>query len=130
MSLITIPAYPPAPADIEFTLVSAAGMTRSPFTGKQQTFDWGGGGGSQWLEARVTLPPLADADAQNWYAFLKQLRGPSNTFQFSAAFVAAYVWILQSGSPLTWRLKTGSTALSLNGSNRFFGLTFEVVQVI
>ena len=128
MSIILIPAYPPAPEAIEFTLVSASGMVRSPFSGSQQVLDWG----SEWLEANVQLPPMLLADANNWLAFLQALHGPVNTFQFSSAFVAAYPLFLKGGSPLAslyWRLKSNSAKYSLN-HQRVFGFQFEILQVL
>lgn len=128
MSLITIPSSPPAPASLDVVLVNPASMVRSPFTGQQSVFSWG----TSWLECQAYMPALTNAQAQLWFAFFAALKGPANTFQFTAAFVAAYPWLLQSGSPLTtivWRLKSSSQPMSLL-RERVFGVSFEAIQAL
>lgn len=127
-NVITIPAYPPAPESIELTQVDPTSMIRSPFTGQQQIFSWG----STWMEGSVTMPQMKPADAQNWVAFLRLLQGQANVFQFSAAFVAAYPWMLEVGSPLAsayWRLKSPSRKWSLT-HQRVFGFQFDIIQAL
>lgn len=128
MSLITIPAYPPAPESLEIMLVDPVSMVRSPFTGQQQVFNWGQG----WFECSFALPPLAATDAENWFIFLQNLQGQTNTFQFTAAFVAAYAWMLETGSPvaaITWRLKSNVRKMSLTHM-RYFGCQIDAVQAL
>ena len=132
MAVINPPSYPPAPDSMEFSIVNPTAMTRSPFTGQQQVMNWQvvAGGQSFWLEATVTLPILLAADAENLFAWLALMKGPTNTFQFSTAFVAAYPWILQGGSPITslfWRLKSGSNKMSIS-HQRVWGFNFEIIQ--
>jgi hypothetical protein len=103
-------------------------MIRSPFTGAQQVLDWN----ASWLEASVQMPSMVLADANNWIAWLHLLRGPVNTFQFSSAFVAAYPYFMEGGSPMTalsWRLKSNSVKYSLT-HQRVMGLQFECLQVV
>ncbi len=127
MSVIVIPSSPPAPQSMEFAQVDACSMVRSPFTGQAQVFHWGGVSGGTWLEVSVSLPPLTVAQAQQWVAFFRALRGQANTFQFSAAFVAAYPWLLDSS--WFWRLKSNTRKWSLT-NQRVFGVQFEAIQVI
>jgi hypothetical protein len=134
MGVISIPSYPPAPDSLEISIVNPTAMTRSPFSGAQQIFNWAvvAGGQSFWLEATITLPILIDSDAENWFAFLTLLKGPTNTFQFTSAFVSAYPWLLQGGSPITslfWRLKSGTMKMSLS-HQRVFGLNFDCLQAL
>lgn len=51
-------------------------MNQSPFTGAQQVFAWPG----QWWEVLITLPPMRDAQAGPWQAFLLSLNGREGTF--------------------------------------------------
>jgi hypothetical protein len=127
-TVIPIPAYPPAPESMEFTQVDPVAMVRSPFTGQQQIFDWG----ASWMEASVTMPPLQTADAINWVTFLRNLKGQANCFQFAAAFVAAYPWLLDpqvTGTGLYWCLKAPARKWSLT-HQRVFGMQFEILQVL
>jgi len=127
-TIVILPAYPPAPESIEFTQVDPVAMTVSPFTGQQQVMNWN----STWMEASVTMPPMISADAQNWVAFLRNLKGQTGCFQFSAAFVAAYPWMLNPTSisgGLYWALKTPARKWSLT-HHRLFGFQFEVAQVL
>lgn len=76
---ITFPLTPPSapgPRSIEWTPRTVVGMTQSPFTGQQQVFAWPG----QWFEVTVTLPPMLDAVAGAWQAFLLALNGREGTF--------------------------------------------------
>ena len=62
--------------DVEIMPHSSVGMSRSEFTGAQQTYDWGGA----WWEARVSLPPMKRASAEEWIAFLISLNGLEGSF--------------------------------------------------
>ena len=77
LDLIAVPASPSAPASMEFTLQDTVATSLSPFTGQQQIQDWQ----ASFLEASVSMPPLTQAQAQNWIAFLMALRGQANVFQ-------------------------------------------------
>jgi len=84
------------------------------------------------MEATVTMPPLTDAQAQNWIAFLRALQGPVGVFQFSAAFCAAYPTSLNNASPVTpryWCLKSAERKWSID-ANRFYGFTFDLLEVV
>lgn len=76
---ITFPLTQPATPgkrSIQWTPRTIVGMNVSPFTGNQQVFAHPG----QWLEATVTLPPMADAAAGAWQAFFLALNGREGTF--------------------------------------------------
>lgn len=55
---------------------NVVGLSRSPFTGVQQTFTYPG----QWWEADITLPPLKGDSADEWVTFLLSLQGRTGTF--------------------------------------------------
>jgi hypothetical protein len=76
-NIISMPTTPSAPATIDFTATDIVALSVSPFTGQQQVQDWQQG----WLEASVSMPPLAPLHARAWVAFLKGLRGQANVFQ-------------------------------------------------
>ena len=64
-------------ARVTFRATSQVGMTRSPFTGAQQSYAWG----SQQLAAEIVCPPIrARADAEEVVAFLLSLRGMHGSF--------------------------------------------------
>lgn len=131
-NVIAIPAAPAAPAAFEVELVSSVAMNRNPFTGSQQTQGWIGSGGqvAKWKELSVTMPALTYAQAQAWTAFLDQLEGVANVFQFGSAVCAAYPGELMGGSPaaaLYWRLRSNSRKYSIP-EDRCYRIQFEVMQ--
>lgn len=81
MSVIAI-TYPlalpttPAPTNTEINLDYVIGFKASPTSRSAQTHDWGG---RQW-KARVTLPPMLRATADDWLVFFSLLHGQKGTF--------------------------------------------------
>lgn len=63
-------------ANIELRAKNAVALSISPFTYKQQTYQYAG----QMWEADVTLPPMNRDDAEAWIAFLMRLQGRVGTF--------------------------------------------------
>jgi hypothetical protein len=120
--VITIPSYPPAPASIEFSVIDIVALSRSPFTGQQQVQDWQ----ATYMEAKVSLPPLTDARAQPWIAFLFGLKGMAKVFQFTPEFAAAYP---ASIGDRFWRLKSNQRMWSIS-EQRVYGISFEIIEAI
>lgn len=50
---------------------------QSPFTAQMQTYVWP----AQWWEVSVALPPMKEATADDWVAFMLSLNGPQGYFQ-------------------------------------------------
>ena len=76
---ITYPLSTPTNKPIaEITLVArnTVGVSTSPFTYKQQVYQFSG---QRW-EADVTLPAMAREDAEQWVSFLMKLYGQKGTF--------------------------------------------------
>ena len=67
-----------APKSIDFTSKTIATQFRSPYTGKTQTYRYGG----QWWELTLTYAPLFQTDAEELTGFLNALAGTSGTFTF------------------------------------------------
>jgi hypothetical protein len=63
---------------LELHISDAIATVSSPYTGQTQTQSWPGG--DMW-SGTVTLPDLAQVDADAWIAFLMELRGMQNAFQ-------------------------------------------------
>lgn len=76
-TIVPTPTSPAAPQTMEITATDVVAVSKSPFTGQTQTQDWQ----TAWLEASASMPPLVDADARAWEAFLLSLRGQLNVFQ-------------------------------------------------
>lgn len=55
---------------------NAVGLSRSPFTFKEQVFSHGG----QMFEAEIQLPPMTRAEGEQWVSFLIKLKGMQGTF--------------------------------------------------
>jgi hypothetical protein len=79
VNLVALPAYPGLAA-VEFTGFDGIGLVRKPFTGGGvQAQQWHGG--DMW-SGKATLPMMTQSpNADNWLAFLEELRGMSNAFQ-------------------------------------------------
>ena len=76
-SIVQMPASP-VPQSVELGAQDTVAISTSPFTGQQQVQDWQ----ASWLTGTITMPPLTNTQAQTWIAFLLQLRGQANVFQF------------------------------------------------
>jgi hypothetical protein len=63
-------------AKIRISANNVVGVSRSPFTAKQQVYRYTG----QFWEAEISLPPMKRADAVYWISFLLKLNGPYGTF--------------------------------------------------
>lgn len=121
--IVTLPSSPPAPQSVDITIVSITSVNTSPFTGQQQVYDWQ----SQYLEFRVNMAPMNFATFQNWIAFLKDLDGQANVFEFSSALTAAYPNDFPSGA--YWRLISNTVRYTIN-QNHLYSLTFDIRQAI
>lgn len=55
---------------------NSVGLSRSPFTFKEQVFSHGG----QMFEAEIALPPMTRAEGEQWVSFLIKLKGMQGTF--------------------------------------------------
>lgn len=71
---ISIPSTPSF-TKINFIASNVIGLSKSPFTLQQQTYQWPG---EQWL-VDVNLPPMNQATAEAWVTFLVSLRGQLGT---------------------------------------------------
>ncbi|HEV2463541.1 MAG TPA: hypothetical protein VGT04_07040 [Acidobacteriaceae bacterium] len=102
---VTLVALPSSPAFrvAEFTLTDAVSIVSSPFTGQTQAQQWPGG--DSWGSV-LTLPPLQQADADEWIAFLMQMRGMANAFQVGDPLKAAPRGT-PSGTPLVDNTQNG-----------------------
>lgn len=81
VTLVALPATPGLRA-VEFTDFDAVSIVGSPYTGQTQAQQWPGG---DYWTGTATLPKLAQANADNWIAFLRELRGMANAFQLGFA---------------------------------------------
>jgi hypothetical protein len=72
LSLPTTTSY----KKMNLTATNVVGLSKSPFTLQQQTYQWPG---EAWM-LDVALPPMKIDQAQAWVAFLVSLRGQLGTF--------------------------------------------------
>jgi hypothetical protein len=119
-NIITMPTTPPAPASVEFSVNDAVAMSMSPFTGEQQTQNWG----PLPMEATLALPPLTQAQSEAWITFLRAMNGVANVTQFGAAFAAQYA---SSIGNRYWRLKKNLRKWSISEA-RVFGIQLEFIE--
>ena len=63
-------------ADINLIARNVVGVSTSPFSFKQQVYQFQG---QRW-EADITLPPMKREDAEQWVSFLMKLYGQKGTF--------------------------------------------------
>jgi hypothetical protein len=78
-TLVSTPFSNPGLSDIEFTYVDGTAVSRSLFTGQSEIQQWPG---SDYIKGTITWPPLTAAQARQIEAFLGELRGNVNVFQF------------------------------------------------
>jgi hypothetical protein len=77
-----MPTYPldmpatPVAKQIRMQGNSVVSVSRSPFTGQQQTYVHP----ANYWSAQVTLPPMRRAQAEPWFAWLAALNGMEGTF--------------------------------------------------
>ena len=64
----------PAPTDTDINLEYRVGFSQSPFSYAGQAHDWLG----RIWRARVTLPPMLRATADEWLVFFSLMRGRAN----------------------------------------------------
>lgn len=63
-------------AEITFTALESASISKSPYTHDQQVFDFNA---DMWM-LDITLPPMKRDLAEAWVSFLLRCRGPINEF--------------------------------------------------
>jgi hypothetical protein len=71
LSLPTTPGF----QKTKLTMNNIVGVSRSPFTGQQEVYQWAGEG----FLADVSLPPMKRVQAQKWVTLLAALRGQLGT---------------------------------------------------
>lgn len=124
--IVTMPTAP-WPSEVEASFLPIVAVNINPFTAQQQVQDWG----TTSRELSVRLPPMPQATAQDWVAFLKSCGGIANVFKFPAAFASAFpesVTTDGTNQPY-WRLKENQTKWTVRRA-RIYGLTFEVREAI
>ena len=77
-SIVALPCSYTTLSSVQFDMNDAVGIVVSPFTGQTQTQSWPG---ADSITGTVTLPPLTQTKADEWIAFLAELRGMQNCFQ-------------------------------------------------
>lgn len=86
-----MPSYPltmpskPGPARATCFANTIAGISRSPYTGVAQAYDWG----VDLFRLHLEFPPIAETEAQEWVQFLRNLRGVVGTFYYDVAELLA-----------------------------------------
>lgn len=99
-TIVTLPTKP-APSAVDFTASDIVAASISPFTGQFQVQNWQ----SAWLEATVSMPPMKDAQARGFVAFLLACNGMANVFQL--------------GDPMRKApLGSGAGSPAVNGANQ------------
>ena len=76
ITLVSLPTTPER-REVQFDMNDAVSLVASIFTGQSQAQQWPG---ADMLSGTMTLPPLTQAQADDWIAFLMQCRGMANAF--------------------------------------------------
>lgn len=115
-----------APKSIDFTSKTIATQFRSPYTGKTQTYRYGG----QWWELTLTYAPLFQTDAEELTGFLNALAGTSGTFTYklpSKFMISANVGISTTATGNDFTVSSGTVQVGKYGydgsSNRLVQFT-------
>ncbi len=97
---LTIPTSPSNFVTSEWKIKRTTAVSKSPFTGADQAFDFGG---SMW-STTVQLPPMKREQADEWQVFFMQLHGRFGTFKL--------------GDPDAKTIKGGlDSVINVNGSH-------------
>jgi hypothetical protein len=121
-TIVTMPSSPSVKL-IEFSLNQVISASVSPFTGQQQVQDWQ----ARFLEASLQLPPLTQAQASAWMAFLVACRGIACVFQLQPFLVSLFPSGLAPGG--YWRLKSNQNKWSVTPAI-IYGMQFEIREAI
>lgn len=105
VNLVAVPSSPGL-RSVQFGFRDAVGVVQSEFTGQTQTQQWPG---ADLLTGTMTLPPLQQADADAWLAFLMELRGMANAFQIGDPLKSSPRGT-PSGTPEVDNTQTGGNA--------------------
>lgn len=73
---LSFPSSARGPKRVSFQEQPQVGMTQSPFTGSQQTYQWLG----ERLRAQVEFAPMQRADAEEWIGWRLALYGMAGSF--------------------------------------------------
>lgn len=105
---VTLVSFPTSPGLRSFDIEAddSASTIISPYTGQTQTMAWPGG---DMLSGTCTLAPLEQDYADDWEAFLLQLRGMVNAFQMGNPLKATPRGT-PLGTPLVDNSQTGANA--------------------
>jgi len=122
-TIVTMPSSP-APKALEPVSQNVVGASTNPFTGQQQVYDWN----ANWLELKVTMPPMITIDGQAWVDFLISCKGMACVFQISNATFASMIPASANVNGY-WCLKTNSPQWSVN-DGVVYGLEFEIREAI
>ena len=87
---LTMPTTP-KPDSIQYRYSTVNGMTISPFSLTEHTYDWN----AAKLTAQVNLPKMTRANARAWIAFLMSLDGRVGTF-----YLTNFDYATPEGTPL------------------------------
>jgi len=108
---LSLPAFK-GPAKIDFHALSIVSSSKSPFTLKEQIYEYGG----QIWQADITLPPMRRSDAENWVAFLLALHGRTGTFILTDPTNAAPRGNISSSLVITGSVGANSVTCTMTGS--------------
>jgi hypothetical protein len=98
--VVTMPSSP-APATMEFTGQDVVAVVPSVFTGQVQVQNWR----ASWLEAVIQMPPMRDATARGWIAWLLSTQGMAACFMM--------------GDPLGQKpIGSGAGAITVSGAGQ------------
>lgn len=102
---------------IKWKARSVVGMHQSPFTMQAQTYLWP----ARWWEVSVALPPMKEATADDWIAFLMSLNGAHGYFKMGdsvrrtplSGAVSATVSAAASAGASTIRMNVSSGSFTI-----------------
>jgi hypothetical protein len=114
------------PKSIDFGSRTIATQFQSPYTGKTQTYRYGG----QWWELNLIYAPLFQTDAEELTGFLNALAGTSGTFTYKLPnkfMISASVGITTTATGNDFTLGSGTVEIGKygydNSSNRLVQFT-------
>jgi hypothetical protein len=127
--MATIPATPSFQS-INVSRSRVTPMTKSPFTGDIQVYEWVGS--DKW-QFDATLPPISDnATKALWIQFLIDLEGMSDPFTFDLNAASGSLYDYAQGQvatyPTSWIAREPSQSWSIDENGLLVDITIRAIE--
>lgn len=119
-TIVSMPSFP-SPRDVQFSIITQAGLAISDFTGQQQVHDWN----ARSQKVTITMPSMNAVNGAIWENWLTSMNGVVNVCQLNPAWSGS---LLPSTSQTGyWRFPKNTQSFSV-GLGFIYGFAFELIE--